>query len=423
MDVSHGPGCPKNLLEEAMDTPKGALVQRCFRILKAKNIGLTITLDIRGGAPGDRIDGNRPPGADQHRGRQPIYGSRVMRTEAAVEGPKNVRSPGLSYGGWDSRHVLLYVAIGFAFFVALVLSVLIDRPAELKGILRDIAIAIGPVWMLGILYQHFLFREIRQASTEASADALLALTGPLLEGIRASAREVQTEVENMMNLRELGIERAFKRRIDALPLVCEWLSSEKIEVAFVGTSLRGLFWSEVGSEQIAKILGDRLKEEGRTCRFKFLLTHPAFADLRQGLERIKRPEDFRISAEIRTSVGLLLKMGAKPEEIHFVKATPTCFAIKTSAHMLLNPCPLENQSLASFCLIVGNQEGRNRVYSSFEENHFIFESASCVRLKGGKPEDLDAVFNQSLESLGLVRCAETSAAAAGPLGRQAAPLP
>jgi primosomal protein N' len=44
IDVSHGPGCPKNLLEEAMDTPNGALVRRCFRVLNAKNIGLTITL-------------------------------------------------------------------------------------------------------------------------------------------------------------------------------------------------------------------------------------------------------------------------------------------------------------------------------------------------------------------------------------------
>jgi hypothetical protein len=27
-----------------MDTPNGALVRRCFRLLNAKNIGLTITL-------------------------------------------------------------------------------------------------------------------------------------------------------------------------------------------------------------------------------------------------------------------------------------------------------------------------------------------------------------------------------------------
>jgi hypothetical protein len=42
--VSHGSGCPKNLLEEAMDTPNGTLVRRCFRILNAKSSGLTITL-------------------------------------------------------------------------------------------------------------------------------------------------------------------------------------------------------------------------------------------------------------------------------------------------------------------------------------------------------------------------------------------
>jgi hypothetical protein len=44
IDVSHGPGCPKNLLEEALDTPNGVLVRRCFRILNAKAMGLTMTL-------------------------------------------------------------------------------------------------------------------------------------------------------------------------------------------------------------------------------------------------------------------------------------------------------------------------------------------------------------------------------------------
>ena len=44
IDVSHGPGCPRNLLEEAMETPNGILVRRCFRLLNAKAMGLTITL-------------------------------------------------------------------------------------------------------------------------------------------------------------------------------------------------------------------------------------------------------------------------------------------------------------------------------------------------------------------------------------------
>ena len=44
IDVSHGPACPKNLLDEAMDTPNGVLVRRCFRIMGAKSMGLTITL-------------------------------------------------------------------------------------------------------------------------------------------------------------------------------------------------------------------------------------------------------------------------------------------------------------------------------------------------------------------------------------------
>ena len=44
INVSHGPACPKNLPDEAMDTPNGVLVRRCFRIMGAKSMGLTITL-------------------------------------------------------------------------------------------------------------------------------------------------------------------------------------------------------------------------------------------------------------------------------------------------------------------------------------------------------------------------------------------
>jgi hypothetical protein len=44
IDVSHGPLCPKHLVEEAFDTPNGILVRRCLRLLNAKAMGLTITL-------------------------------------------------------------------------------------------------------------------------------------------------------------------------------------------------------------------------------------------------------------------------------------------------------------------------------------------------------------------------------------------
>jgi hypothetical protein len=44
IDVSHGPGCPRNLVEEAMETFNGMLVRRSFRLLNAKSLGFTITL-------------------------------------------------------------------------------------------------------------------------------------------------------------------------------------------------------------------------------------------------------------------------------------------------------------------------------------------------------------------------------------------
>jgi len=38
------PACPRNLIEEAFDTSNGVLVRRCFRLVNAKALGLTITL-------------------------------------------------------------------------------------------------------------------------------------------------------------------------------------------------------------------------------------------------------------------------------------------------------------------------------------------------------------------------------------------
>lgn len=311
---------------------------------------------------------------------------------------------------WDSRHVLLYVIVAAIFVACLGLSLVVQDPPGLKEVLRDLAIAIGPVWMLGLIYQHFLFKEIRAASTEASAHALLVATKPLIEGIQESARQVQTEVENMMHLRELGIERAFRERKDAMLLVKEWLRAEKNEIAIVGTSLRGLFWEEVGDPEVVAIIRSKTKDRKRTLKFKIVLTHPAFSDLRERLERQHRPETFRISMEIRESVRRLLDMGLRHSEIHFVKATPTCFAIKTSSHMLINPYPLENQALASFCIVVGNHQGRNEIYRSFAEHHFIFGSASCVSLSGTSDSEIDMVFKQALQTL----CAVDSLSQPGP---------
>ncbi|HTX36142.1 MAG TPA: hypothetical protein VME43_14025 [Bryobacteraceae bacterium] len=44
IDVSHGPACPKNILNDALESGNGVLVRRCFRILNAKQIGFAITL-------------------------------------------------------------------------------------------------------------------------------------------------------------------------------------------------------------------------------------------------------------------------------------------------------------------------------------------------------------------------------------------
>lgn len=233
---------------------------------------------------------------------------------------------------WSNKHILLYFCVGLIFLLLVVVAINGSSGSEgsygLHEVARDLAIAIGPVWMLGLLYQHFLFKEIREAATDASAEALLEQTQPLIDKITQSAQDVQTEVLKMVNLRGLGIERAYKKRKDALPVICEWLRAEEEEIVFVGTSLRGLFWNEAGGTEVRQILQKRLGEQDRTCRFRFLFTHPAF-----------------------------------------------------------------------FCITVGNTDGRNSIYTSFEQNHFIPESINCERLASNSKESIDSVFSKSLEEI------------------------
>ena len=62
--------CSKHLVEDAFDTPNGILVRRCFRLLNAKAMGLTITLaDItEEGVARHGVDRGRAPGTNGSRG-------------------------------------------------------------------------------------------------------------------------------------------------------------------------------------------------------------------------------------------------------------------------------------------------------------------------------------------------------------------
>ena len=131
------------------------------------------------------------------------------------------------------------------------------------------------------------------------------------------------------------------------------------------------------------------------------MTHPAFAYLRQDLEKLysRRREQFSIAKEIYNSVRQLKELGAEPENIQFVKGTPTCFGIKTSKKMLINPYPYQDQALGSFCLFIANDLNRDELYRSFERSHFIWDSPNTVAIESFTAIGVGKVFNDNLQQL------------------------
>lgn len=207
----------------------------------------------------------------------------------------------------------------------------------------------------------------------------------------------------LAELHKLGIIKAYKERKNAFAVLRDYLEQEKEEIFLVGTSLRGLLHPDIGDRIFQEILKRKFaesKEENSHLRIKILLTHPAFAYLRQNLEKLySRKEDFSIAQEIYEAVLQLKKLGAQANNIQFVKGTPTCFAVKTSKMMFINPYPYQDQALGSFSLVISNEPNRDDIYRSFERNHFIWDSPNTELLNSFTVQEMENIFHKSHEKL------------------------
>ncbi|MBC2696556.1 MAG: hypothetical protein HF982_15030 [Desulfobacteraceae bacterium] len=95
----------------------------------------------------------------------------------------------------------------------------------------------------------------------------------------------------------------------------------------------------------------------------------------------------------------LKKLGAGPKHIQFVKGTPTCFGVKTSKMMLINPYPYQDQALGSFSLVISNEINKDDIYRSFERSHFIWDSPNTEPLESFTFKGMDDIFGKNLDQL------------------------
>jgi hypothetical protein len=130
---------------------------------------------------------------------------------------------------------------------------------------------------------------------------------------------------------------------------------------------------------------------------KFLLTHPIVADFRSSQEN-RRPTE--IGVEIIRSLETLKGWGTDAGNVRLYLGTPTCFAIKTTRQMLINPYPYISVSYDSPCLLLeySPESGADRpsyFFDEFNARHFgAWDTELAVHV-----DDYDRVIGQCREML------------------------
>lgn len=176
------------------------------------------------------------------------------------------------------------------------------------------------------------------------------------------------EIKLLRSVRQAGVTGIFRRREAAIHAFAPYIDEETQEIMVVGSSLKGLFQKEEYKDISDKI---RSKADTGSVKVRFLLTHPVVADFRARQEN-RRPKD--IGQEIIRSLEALKEWPQEHCEVRLYLGTPTCFAIKTTHTMLINPYPYVSVSYDSPCLILESSGRRGEAepyfFDEFKSRHF-----------------------------------------------------
>lgn len=173
------------------------------------------------------------------------------------------------------------------------------------------------------------------------------------------------EIDLLKEVRFAGLSGLYKRRELALKAFSRDIDEELREIVVVGSSLKGLLQKDV-----YKDIADKLRfKVSHEVRIKFMLTHPIVADFRAGQENRKPTE---IGMEILRSLRTLKDWGVKCSDVRLYLGTPTCFAMKTTRRMVVNPYPYISVSYDSPCLLLDSSHTGTPGYffDEFNSRHF-----------------------------------------------------
>lgn len=204
-------------------------------------------------------------------------------------------------------------------------------------------------------------------------------------------RRYEDEIQLLRYVRQAGVIAVYKRRESAVRAFSRYIDEESREIMVVGSSLKGLLQKEEYEDIAAKL---KFKQQPGNVKVKYLLTHPIFADFRASQEN-RRPTE--IGVEILKSLDTLRHWGTDPHNVRLYLGTPTCFAIKTSRQMLVNPYAYTSVSYDSPCLLLeeGGAGSPSYFFDEFSARHFgAWDTDLAVQI-----HDYDRTISQCSEAL------------------------
>lgn len=178
---------------------------------------------------------------------------------------------------------------------------------------------------------------------------------------------------------DAGIIKTFSNRKEALHYFSAKLDRAQ-KVVVVGSSLRGLLHPAATDWETRAILRERVSlqrasgsEPPKTT--DFVLTHPAFADLRASQENREKQD---IAVEILESLMYLKEWDTPPGSVYLYLGTPTCFGVLADDQMILNPYPYAEVAFQSPCLLL---QDSGYFFNAFVNSHFgVVDRTMAVRL-------------------------------------------
>ena len=142
--------------------------------------------------------------------------------------------------------------------------------------------------------------------------------------------------------------------------------SSRDTVNIVSSSARGLIGYLDRDPQNVQRQWRELIKANHQC-FRLLLTHPAYAHLRQPAEE-RSSGDIELEI-LKTAVYLHCVAGMNDAQLRFYRGSPTVFTIQAQKNILLNPYPYGKMAMQTLCLEF-EVEGDTGYISDFLNMHF-----------------------------------------------------